>query len=164
VEREIAEVVQKHGWYALSVYDNNPPFLYSVGLMQSFKHPELIVLGLEPKSAYNVLCTIVSHLRTGSSYVQPGKYPNVLEGGELIAIRRVHPTQHPLYLGYAMGYCRETQISTLEAVQVLWPDGKGKFPFDVGCDNDVFQLQPRLDIPLTQTEQEEFERQWGSDG
>jgi hypothetical protein len=48
----------------------------------------------------------------------------------------------------------------LEAVQVFWPDKNGKFPFDVGCDLDVYQRQPRLDLPLPPSEVREFRRRW----
>ena len=51
MEEEIAEVVREHGWYAASVSDHDPPFLYSIGLMQTSDHPELIVFGLEPDNA-----------------------------------------------------------------------------------------------------------------
>lgn len=51
-------------------------------------------------------------------------------------------------------------MGELEAVQVFWPDKNGKFPFDVGCDLDVYQRQPRLDLALTPSEIREFRRQW----
>jgi hypothetical protein len=60
-----------------------------------------------------------------------------------------------------MGYCRHLgRIGELEAVQVFWPDKNGKFPFDVGCDLDVYQRQPRLDLPLPPSEVREFRRRW----
>ena len=33
MEDEIAELVRDHGWFAASIYDHDPPFLYSIGLM-----------------------------------------------------------------------------------------------------------------------------------
>jgi hypothetical protein len=52
------------------------------------------------------------------------------------------------------------RIGELEAVQAFWPDGAGKFPFDVGCDLAVYALQPRLDIGLSPREVRPFQRQW----
>jgi hypothetical protein len=52
------------------------------------------------------------------------------------------------------------RIGELEAVQALWPDGAAKFPFEVGCDLAVYQLQPRLDIRLTSREVRRFKRQF----
>jgi hypothetical protein len=160
-EEEIAEVVRKHGWYAASVYDHEPPFLYSIGLMQSYDHPEFIIFGLETKDAHAILSVTIGAICAGASFRESGVHSGILEGDACVGIRRVHPTQHLLYLGYAMGYCRHLgRIGELEAVQVFWPDKNGKFPFDVGCDLDVYQRQPRLDLPLPPSEVREFRRQW----
>ncbi len=130
--------------------------------MQTFGHPELIIFGLDPRQSHGVLAGIVREIRIGGSFKTPGTHSGILLNDARIAIRQVHPTQHPLYLGYAMGFCRHIgRVGQLQAVQVFWPDNGGKFPFDVGCDLDVYRHQPRLDIPLTPSEIKEFERQWG---
>jgi hypothetical protein len=161
MEDEIAEVVREHGWFAASISDHDPPFLYSIGLMQTCGHPELIVFGLDPSDAHSLLWGMVRDIRAGRSYAQNGIYTVALAEDHRIGIRRVHPTQHPLYLGFAMGYCRYLgRIGELEAFQVFWPDSGGQFPFQVGCDLGVYRRQPRLDIALTPSELREFERLW----
>lgn len=162
MEAEIADIVKEHGWFAASVSDADPPFLYSIGVMESCHHPELIIFGLDSRISRNILSTMFEQIRGGSSFAEAGTYAGVLPGENRIGIRRVDPTQHPLYLGYAMGYCTfRGRIGELEAVQVFWPDDNGKFPFDVACNIDVYQRQPRIDIPLTGSERKEFERRWG---
>jgi hypothetical protein len=162
VDDEIAEGVRKHGWYALSICDHQPPFHYTIGLMHTLNHPELIVFGLDADNGYALFAGLVRELRKGQSFAEPGVH-SVTLGGDVhrVGFRRVHPTQHPLYLGYAMGYCTNMgRIGELEAMQAFWPDNSGKFPFEVGCDLAVYELQPRLDIGLTPREVREFERQW----
>jgi Domain of unknown function (DUF4262) len=162
MEEEIAEVVRAHGWFAASVSDHEPPFLYSIGLMQTCDHPELIVFGLDAQSAHALLSSLVRDIHGGRSFAQPGV--DVVRVGEedlRVGFRIVHPTQHPLYLGYAMGYCRYAGgLGDLRAVQVFWPDREEKLPFEAGCELDVFRLQPRLDIPLTPSEIRRLERLW----
>ena len=162
MEEEITEIVKKHGWYAASIYDNQPPFLYSIGLMQTFNHPEFILFGLEPKYAHALISELVRDIRAGKSFTQPDKTAVSVDGNEhRIGMRPVHPTQHELHLGFAMGYCRYIgQTDELRAMQVFWPDRYGKFPFESGCNLDVYQLQPRLDINLTPTELRQWRRQW----
>ena len=162
VEDEIAEVVREHGWYAASVSDHQPPFLYTIGLMQTLHHPEFIMFGLDATNTHALFSGLIHDIRDGRSFAEPGVQTITLHGGaHRVGVRRVHPTQHPLYLGFAMGYCRYTgRIGELEAVQAFWPDSSGKFPFEVGCDLAVYQLQPRLDIGLTAGEVRQFERQW----
>jgi hypothetical protein len=159
-EQMIAENVKRCGWHAISISDMDPPFVYTVGLMQTFDHPEAIIFGLEPREAHGILAVIVANLRTGTRYESAGKFDNVLDG-YLIGARPVHTSQHDRYLGYAMGFCREIgRIGELQAVQFFWPDKDGRFPFEPNCDLDVDQCQPRLDVPLTPSELEEMETDW----
>jgi hypothetical protein len=162
MEEEIAEGVRRYGWYAASVSDHQPPFLYTIGLMQTLNHPEFIMFGLEADNTYALFSQLVRDIHAGRSYAEPGVYAVSLGGDEhRVGFRRVHPTQHPLYLGFAMGYCRYIgRIGELEAMQAFWPDTNGKFPFEAGCDPAVSQLQPRLDIGLTSQEVRQFQRQW----
>jgi hypothetical protein len=153
---EIARSVTKYGWHALNVSDADPPFVYTCGLMTTFRHPELIVFGLGGRIGNAILAAVVENLRRGSSFAQPGTYEGVLEGLP-IGIRKVHPTQHEMYLGYAMAHCRLTgNPGGLEAAQVFWPDKKGRFPFDVGCDLAVFGSQPRIDLEVPPSELRAF--------
>ncbi len=109
-----------------------------------------------------MLAGLIQEIRAGESYAEPGIYPVKLGGDEhRVGFRRVDPTQHPLYLGFAMGFLTNLgRFGELEAMQVFWPDSRGKFPFEPGCDLGVYQLQPRLDVALTPAEIREFERQW----
>jgi len=128
MDEEIAEIVRQYGWYAASISDHKPPFLYTIGLMETCRHPEFIIFGLEADKAHALLSGLVREIRTGKSYAEPGVYCVNLGGDEQrVGFRRLHPTQHPLYLGIAMGFLRNVgRFGELEAMQVFWPDGAGK--------------------------------------
>jgi hypothetical protein len=147
-DEAIARGVAANGWQAISVTDHPPPFIYTCGLMTTFHEPEIILFGLSPEVAYSILQALVEDIRGGHSFAVPGVYEGVLIKLP-IAIRPVDPSQHELYLGYAMGHCRYTSNpGGLVAVQVFWPDEQGLFPFDDGCDAEVSSLQPRLDLAV----------------
>lgn len=149
VESKIREDVERVGWSAILVTDD-PPFVYTIGLMFTFSHPELIIFGL-PDQGHPILSTMVELIREGESFVAGERYSEVLNGFD-ISVREVDRSQHSEYLGYAMGYCRERgRIGELEALQVYWPDKGGSFPFDSNCVEPVRALQPRLDLPLDTT-------------
>ena len=162
MEEEIAEVVRQHGWYAANVSDHRPPFLYTIGLMQTLNHPEFIMFGLEAVNTHALFSQLVREIRAGRSYAEAGVSALKFGGNEhRVGFRRVHPSQHELYLGFAMGYCRYIgRIAELDAVQAFWQDATGKFPFEVGCDLEVYKLQPRLDIGLTPGEMRRWRRRW----
>jgi hypothetical protein len=51
MDDEIAEVVRQYGWYAANVSDHNPSFIYTIGLMETCRHPEFIIFGLDSNNA-----------------------------------------------------------------------------------------------------------------
>ena len=159
-DEEIARTVTEHGWQAMSVFDTEPEFVYTCGLMTTFNHPEAIIFGLSSDTAYSVLHTMVDDIRGGRSFAAAGFYDGVLVDLP-IAIRPVDRTQHELYLGWAMGHCRYTgNPGGLIAVQVFWPDKQGRFPFELGFDPELSAVQPRLDLPVPESELRAFRRQY----
>lgn len=160
-DHDIQDDVDNYGWSMLSIYDHEPPFRYTVGLMRTFHQPEFIVFGLDADVSYELLKSLIEGLTSGRSF----NARNILEirlpdAKFKLSFRLVHVTQHPLYLGYAMGFCRNNSLGELSAIQVFWADLRGKFPFDAGCDLEVYQRQPRLDVSLTLSEIRRWKRQW----
>jgi hypothetical protein len=156
-DEEIAEAVRRHGWYAIGVGEGpegEPPFSYTIGLCDTFGHPEIVVLGLDPKTAHGLHSELVAEIRSGKRY-EP-RHPHSINGLS-VATLRVHQTQVITRLGYALGYYRHVgKPDLLEAVQVLWPDESGKLPTDLRCDAMVAHAQPRLDLAVPPSEFREF--------
>lgn len=145
-EQSISEGVRKNGFRILAIADHKPPFAYTVGLIFTQQHPELMIFGL-PEAGPSILRAAIKLIRDGERFDAAGEYD--ILGLIRVATRPVDPTQHEFYLGYAMGYCREqARPGGLQAVQVFWPDKQGRFPFTRGCEEQVWAAQPRLDQPL----------------
>jgi hypothetical protein len=163
-DAEIAESVQRHGWHAIAVEgtEDEPPFVYTIGLCDRFDHPELVIVGLEAKVAHSLLSDMLAEIRTGRKYV-PGETYRDLISGYPVAVLPVHRTQVLCRLGYALGYYRRaSKPELLRALQVLWPDSLGKLPTDLSCDEAVLRSQPRLNIGVPPSELREFMTKWGS--
>jgi hypothetical protein len=161
-DQEIARSVAENGWHAISVTDCFPSFVYTCGLLTTFQHPELVVFGLEQHTAYSTLAVMVESLRNGQLFTQIGTYNGVLDEWS-IAVRRVHPTQFEIYLGYSMAHCRHMgNPGGLAALQVFWPDKQGRFPYESDCDLKVCQLPPRLDLEVSPSELSAFHCQYGT--
>jgi hypothetical protein len=162
MDEDFAEDVRAYGWSMASINDHKPPFQYTIGLMETLHHPEFVIFGLESDNGHALFSGLICEIRAGRSFAEAGVHTVSLGGDEhRVGFRRVHPTQHPPYLGFAMGFLTNIgRIGELEAVQAFWPDEAGKFPFEVGCDLAVCELQPRLDIGLTPREVRRFQRQF----
>jgi hypothetical protein len=149
-EQRVVEGIAKYGWHDLGVeeYGRVPGFNYTIGLMQTYDHPEVIIFGLTGKLRHGVLWGIVRDIHGGLRFDKQGLYDSLLQGFAC-ASRPVHPSQHPYYLGYAMWHCRHRGLTgQLVAVQCFWP-GKvdGKFPWEDGCSEEVRRRQPLLYLP-----------------
>src|SRR5262245_51692654 len=105
MDEEFAEDVRAYGWSMASINDHQPPFQYTIGLMETLHHPELIIFGLESDNGGALFSGLVRDIRAGHSFADAGVH-TISVGGEehRVGFRRVHPTHHALYLGFAMGF------------------------------------------------------------
>jgi hypothetical protein len=160
----IGKSVEANGWHCISVDadEDSPGFQYTVGLTSKWSHPDAIVFGLSAQQGYSLLNSLVSDVRGGKSYAQNGLYDGLFENVK-VAVRRVHPNQHEMYFGYAMGHCRLVgRAGSLEAIQLLWPDKAGRFSFESGCDSATTHAQPSLYLAATPSELKSFRRSIGT--
>ena len=145
-EQNIRADIDRYGWSVICVPEcaEGPSFAYSVGMMHTLNHPEIVILGLDVEPLWRIINGIGDDVRAGRSFADPGLYEGVIEGFacKVIPVAEAH---HTTYLGYAMWHRRHLgRIGTLRAVQCLWPDRDGRFPDEQGCHPDVARLQPRL--------------------
>ncbi len=145
VLRDIAE----HGWHAVQINDERPsPFVFSVGIPHTLGHPELVMFGPDQKLMHGLMWDVYREIAGGRRFDADGLFDGILDRCA-IAVRRVEPSWHPFYLGYAQWHRRYLgKRGTLEAVQLVWPDMQGRFPWEDGCDAAALELQPRLDQPM----------------
>ena len=147
-DHRVLRDVDEHGWHAVVINDQEPsPFVFGVGVMHTLDHPDLIMFGLDVTLMHGLLWGVYREIARGRRFDGDCLYDGVLEGFA-IATRRAHPSWHPHYLGYAQWHRRYLHArGTLQAVQLVWPDKAGLFPWDDGCHSSVVALQPRLDQP-----------------
>jgi hypothetical protein len=143
-EENILADVDRHGWSVICVPEcaESPSFVYSIGMMHTLDHPEIIVFGLDIDLMWRIINGIADDIRTGRSFADPGLYEGAIEGFAC-KVRPAGEAHHTTYLGYAMWHRRHVgQIGTLRTVQCLWPDRNGIFPDERGCDPDAVRLHP----------------------
>lgn len=130
LEASLSQAIQKHGFQILRINDHHPPFAYTVGLMFSCNHPELLIAGL-PTEGPKLLRLLIQQIRSGHRFDTPGEHTVV---NFKITTAPIAPEDHPHYLGYAMGYCREQgRPGELQALQIFWPDPAGHTILHPNC-------------------------------
>jgi hypothetical protein len=146
IEQRVLDDVAKFGWHLIQVNadDHGPGFVYSIGMMETLRHPEIIMFGLAPRLMATVINDVGRQVREGRNFAELGLFEDLMEGYACKFIC-VHERSHPEYLGYAMWHRRYVgKIGTLRVLQCLWPDKAGRFPDEDACDGEVVKLQPLL--------------------
>jgi hypothetical protein len=148
-DRRLLRDIEEHGWHAIVIDDEEPSaYVFSVGVMHTLGHPELVMFGLDHKLMHSVLWGVYRDIRAGRRFEAGGLYEGLIEQ-YAVAVRDVHESWHGHYLGYAQWHRRYVgKRGSLRAVQIVWPDKAGLFPWEDGCHPSVKSLQPRLDLPM----------------
>ena len=141
-ESQIDECVMKFGWHAITVADGPIPFMYTQGFIETLNHPELIVLGQDERTMGTLLGKTYDYIRIGKNIDSTGRPQSIIPQYDL-AFLPVNECWHEKLLGWSMGYCRYKN-KNLTVLQLFWPDMQDKFPFQGGCDDQVFDSQPQL--------------------
>ncbi len=142
-ERKTIADVQNHGWHVLKVMedDEGPAFAYTVGLYHSFGHPELIVVGLPIEVGHSVLNIAGESIRRGVRYAEGIRSDEFLEG-RACTFRRMPESQYRHYLGWDLWFY---DGNAFPALQMIWADQHGRWPWETSVDQGVRKQQPVIE-------------------
>jgi len=132
-KEKIKENIRKHGWHFLFVFDPNgerEDFSYTIGLEESFNHPEIIVFGLKKDSSHAILTDIVEDIKSGATMESDKKLGNVIGGDLEVMFKPLISSAYKEYLGTAVDYYSRQ----FRAQVMFWPDKANKLPTESGCE------------------------------
>jgi hypothetical protein len=129
VMADLADTVETYGWAVRAVYGEGarPPWAYTVGL-HAQDLPELVVTGLPAEEAVSLLNDGAERLLDGLPAAPFGT------GYELVELP--HPDVHLLQATALFG-------PAFRAVQLVWADERGRWPWDPGFAGRQPVLGPR---------------------
>jgi hypothetical protein len=141
-ETQILADVREHGVHVVchEGSDASPPYGYTVGLYLNAGHPEVLVIGLPPDSAADVLTEVTELVGDGSAFAAGDESSDVLRK---YSVRFVEapPSSHERWLGKAQWFYSSVDGS-FPSLQLLWPTQKGRFPGDKGLPAWMKKYQP----------------------
>lgn len=131
------------GLHILGIIDEttgSPLFVYTVG-MTKFKLPEVITFGVSHELVAPAINTYFRELARG---LDPG--PRVVTDwfSHPMHIVEASPSLVRPYAAQAYSYAEHKGWSLPRFVQWVWPDHKGRFPWEIGFDSKVATVQPLL--------------------
>ncbi len=142
--RLMADVAQ-YGFH-LSVVPGErerPGHAFSVGLFRSWDHPEIAMFGRPAADLGAAIARAAERVRRGERF-DHGDLVDGLVDGSAVAFRRIVPRHYAAHLGHAVWYHGGTRFPALQAV---WADAAGHFPWDRWCAREQREAQPVLFEP-----------------
>jgi len=141
-EQKVIDDIAEYGWHCIHIMAEGEHVEYSftIGLFQSYGHPELIIFGLPPKVAHPILATAAEAAKTGSplDLTQPS---DALLDNYSCCFAEVPLTEYYEHVGYARWYYLGNGFPLY---QVVWPSRSGLFPWHHQATAEFRAAQPVL--------------------
>ncbi len=145
-DRKLLSDVAQHGWHVPHVLadESGPSFTFSVGFYLKFGHPEILVMGLSQPVAHKLINLIGCHLMAGRVF-RPRERIEDLADGFACSVIPIAIEHYQEYLGYCIWFYRSLE-QPFPALQLIWPDKQGRFPWEGNYDQSFFRFQKLLDV------------------
>lgn len=139
----LADLIDQHGFFIglIDGTDYLPAYAMTIGLWQQYGHPELICFGQSTPTMEAIIRHAVSEIQNGFVIVTDQDNTTLYSPQRTIFLP-VDPRSLGDYFGAAIDYY---QSRDFKAIQMVWTDANGYFPWEDGFDEQLTYLQPLLD-------------------
>jgi len=139
----IEEMILKQGFFLANFEADGylPAFSYTIGLFEKCSHPEVLIMGLPVQTHAGLLESICEEIKTGITYEAGKSYSGILNEYD-VQFLRIADEYLPSYFGFGREYYK---YQPFPAIQLVWPDKKGKWPWDDSFNEDFLFCQKLLD-------------------
>lgn len=117
------------------------PFSYSIGFYETYKQPEIMVIGYQGKIAYDFLFSCLQIIRRGETLEAGKRIDNVLANGYQVGFKEIRKECYEEHLGMAVRYYGHADFP---ALVLFWPDKDNRLPWEPGYDGIKQEQELRL--------------------
>ncbi|GAB3361408.1 DUF4262 domain-containing protein [Lysobacter tyrosinilyticus] len=141
-EESVLRNIGEHGWHFTHVFgdDEGPSFSYSVGLLSSYNHPEIILFGLPQEAAHGLVSLIADRAASGDPIDLSKPSDEIIQGYPCIFVEVSRMNREE----YALSDCWLYQDSDFSMYQLVWPSKQGLFPWHPDAPESFRWSQPVL--------------------
>jgi hypothetical protein len=141
-DKQVLSDIEQYGLHIVHVLadDDNPGFGFSIGLFKNFKHPEIIIVGLQQELIHSLINDMGEAIKRRKRFDGFTYSPDILEGFECYFIP-VDKTHYSAYLGYANWFYKGDDF---EVLQCIYPTVKGIYPWQDNWPERLKKVQPIL--------------------
>ena len=130
-EKKLVSDIELVGWAIMNIKDEpgKTGWAFTVGLYETYKHPEVLLFGLKPESRMGILNWIGQNVRDGKPFTVNQEHDWVLDNYKCWS-RPVRKKWYRDMLGYAIWFYRTPdKVNNFPCVQCLWPARDGSYPW-----------------------------------
>ena len=139
----VEENIKKYGWQYQYVFDKageKQDFSYTIGLEESFSHPEIMIFGLKREQMHQILSDLVNDIKEGRVFKPNEKTGDIVAGGYEVIFKPLKEEHLPEYAGIAADYYKKP----FRVYVMLWPDKNNILPTEPRCEltvkNEALQI------------------------
>jgi len=135
--------IEKFGLQVIMVNSTSyfPSFAYSIGLTESYNHPEIICFGLSNDLGHAIVNDIAELIKNGEKF-EAGKISDEIFKDSRAAFINVDIRNIEDYFGAALNYFGD---KSFDALQVVWTDRNDNLPWEDNFEEEFLYKQPLLD-------------------
>ena len=137
---QVLSNVKEYGFHIVWIQSGGtePDYCFTIGLEYSYKHPEIILIGLPISTTKSIINNLGSKIRTGQRFIDDDQCINI--SSQRLMMKKMHPSHYRDYLGYFLWFYRSLKTPP-DVMQLVWSDESGKFPWDEGCSDKCVKSQ-----------------------
>lgn len=137
------ENIQKNGYTVVGVMqgEDTPSFAYTVGLLETYNHPELIAFGLPVNTVSALFRNVVEGIIENQVIIQAHIPYEQIANMPIEFINADTNKASAYMIGFINKYGNSRE---LKAMQLLWSDKQGFFPYEKEFDVAFLNSQPLL--------------------
>ena len=142
LERTKQDIAQ-FGLQVISVTSTDylPSFSYSIGLTQTYQHPEIICFGLSSSLGHEIVNDIASMIKNGIIFEDGKIYTDIFQDSKATFLT-VDQSNLEYYFGAGLNYYQGEKFIALE---LIWTDRNDLFPWEENFEEEFLYQQPLLD-------------------
>ena len=135
--------IEKYGLSVVMIESTEylPSFAYSIGLKETYNHPEIISFGLSPQLLHEIINDVVEIIKKEGIINTEKEYDNIFQNSRAKFLQ-IDKRNIEDYFGVAIKYYDNSEF---EGLQLIWTDRKNKFPWENGFEEEFKFKQPLLD-------------------
>lgn len=135
--------IEKYGLQVIMVSSTSycPSFAYSVGLTDTYSHPEIICFGLSNDLGHAIINDVAEMIKDGEIF-KAGEISKDIFKDSRAAFINVDKRNIDDYFGAAIDYYGGKGF---DALQVVWTDRNDKLPWEDSFEEEFLSHQPLLD-------------------